>query len=141
MFAWKLAPALACGCTIVLKPAEQTPLTALYACSLVKEVTVIHATFISEGLHRSFCIYMPCKMNTFLASVFFSTFKSTLKLPQQISHKKKKRVCTVEPCSMNDQEIHVRPNINFIINTSWLEQFYAKSFSISLKKKSVIKFS
>src|SRR2546430_11918486 len=26
---WKLGPALACGCTIVLKPAEQTPLTAL----------------------------------------------------------------------------------------------------------------
>ncbi|HKS98521.1 MAG TPA: aldehyde dehydrogenase family protein [Rugosimonospora sp.] len=29
MAAWKLAPALACGCTVVLKPAEQTPLTAL----------------------------------------------------------------------------------------------------------------
>ncbi len=26
---WKMAPALACGCTIVLKPAELTPLTAL----------------------------------------------------------------------------------------------------------------
>ena len=26
---WKVAPALACGCTIVLKPAELTPLTAL----------------------------------------------------------------------------------------------------------------
>jgi aldehyde dehydrogenase (NAD+) len=26
---WKLGPALACGCTAVLKPAEQTPLTAL----------------------------------------------------------------------------------------------------------------
>ncbi len=26
---WKIAPALACGCTIVLKPAELTPLTAL----------------------------------------------------------------------------------------------------------------
>ncbi|UDL89124.1 aldehyde dehydrogenase family protein [Mesorhizobium sp. PAMC28654] len=26
---WKLAPALACGCTVVLKPAEITPLTAL----------------------------------------------------------------------------------------------------------------
>ena len=26
---WKLAPALACGCTVVLKPAELTPLTAL----------------------------------------------------------------------------------------------------------------
>jgi betaine-aldehyde dehydrogenase len=29
MAAWKLAPALAAGCTCVLKPAEQTPLTAL----------------------------------------------------------------------------------------------------------------
>jgi len=29
MAAWKLAPALAAGCTMVLKPAEQTPLTAL----------------------------------------------------------------------------------------------------------------
>ncbi len=30
MAAWKLAPALAAGCTCVLKPAEQTPLTALH---------------------------------------------------------------------------------------------------------------
>jgi acyl-CoA reductase-like NAD-dependent aldehyde dehydrogenase len=29
MAAWKLAPALAAGCTVVLKPAEQTPLSAL----------------------------------------------------------------------------------------------------------------
>src|SRR5439155_1895311 len=29
MAAWKLAPGLAAGCTCVLKPAEQTPLTAL----------------------------------------------------------------------------------------------------------------
>jgi acyl-CoA reductase-like NAD-dependent aldehyde dehydrogenase len=29
MSAWKIAPALAAGCTIVLKPAEQTPLSAL----------------------------------------------------------------------------------------------------------------
>ena len=29
MATWKIAPALAAGCTIVLKPAEQTPLTAL----------------------------------------------------------------------------------------------------------------
>lgn len=29
MAAWKIAPALAAGCSIVLKPAEQTPLTAL----------------------------------------------------------------------------------------------------------------
>ncbi|KAH3814993.1 aldehyde dehydrogenase, mitochondrial-like [Dreissena polymorpha] len=37
MMAWKIGPALACGNTIVLKPAEQTPLTAMYAGSLIKE--------------------------------------------------------------------------------------------------------
>nr|XP_003700432.2 PREDICTED: retinal dehydrogenase 1 isoform X1 [Megachile rotundata] len=37
MLAWKWAPALAAGCTIVLKPAEQTPLSALYAAALAKE--------------------------------------------------------------------------------------------------------
>lgn len=37
MISWKVAPALACGCTVVLKPAEQSPLTALYFASLVKE--------------------------------------------------------------------------------------------------------
>ena len=34
MLAWKIAPALAAGCTIILKPAEQTPLTALRWASL-----------------------------------------------------------------------------------------------------------
>lgn len=38
MQAWKLAPALCAGNTIVLKPAEQTPLTALYVASLLVEV-------------------------------------------------------------------------------------------------------
>lgn len=33
----KLSPALACGNVAVLKPAEQTPLTALYTASLIKE--------------------------------------------------------------------------------------------------------
>lgn len=37
MLSWKWGPALATGNTIVLKPAEQTPLTALLAASLVKE--------------------------------------------------------------------------------------------------------
>ncbi|CAL1367687.1 unnamed protein product [Linum trigynum] len=37
MFAWKVGPALACGNTIVLKTAEQTPLTALYAGKLFQE--------------------------------------------------------------------------------------------------------
>jgi aldehyde dehydrogenase (NAD+) len=37
MQAWKLAPALACGNTVVLKPAEQTPLTALRVGELIVE--------------------------------------------------------------------------------------------------------
>jgi phenylacetaldehyde dehydrogenase len=37
MACWKLAPALATGCTIVLKPAEQTPLTALRLAQLIQE--------------------------------------------------------------------------------------------------------
>jgi acyl-CoA reductase-like NAD-dependent aldehyde dehydrogenase len=38
MFIMKAAPALAAGNALVLKPAEQTPLTALYLAALAKEV-------------------------------------------------------------------------------------------------------
>ena len=37
MLAWKWAPALAAGCTIVLKPAEATPLSSLYMAQLTRE--------------------------------------------------------------------------------------------------------
>ncbi|CAF3719446.1 unnamed protein product [Rotaria sordida] len=37
MLVWKLEPALACGNVIVLKPAKQTPLTALFCASVIKE--------------------------------------------------------------------------------------------------------
>ena len=37
MAAWKLAPALACGNTVVLKPAETTPLTALKLAEVVRD--------------------------------------------------------------------------------------------------------
>lgn len=37
MLAWKVAPALATGCTIVLKTSEKTPLSALALCKLAKE--------------------------------------------------------------------------------------------------------
>lgn len=40
MAAWKLAPALACGCTIVLKPAEQTPLSAIRLGELIQEAGI-----------------------------------------------------------------------------------------------------
>jgi aldehyde dehydrogenase (NAD+) len=37
MWSWKVGPAIAAGNTVVLKTAEQTPLSALYAAKLVKE--------------------------------------------------------------------------------------------------------
>ena len=40
MAAWKLGPALACGCTVVLKPAEQTPLSALRLGELLQEAGI-----------------------------------------------------------------------------------------------------
>lgn len=40
MQAWKWAPALACGNTVVLKPAEQTPLTALRVAELAQEAGI-----------------------------------------------------------------------------------------------------
>ena len=38
MFGIKVAPALAAGCTMVVKPAEQTPLSALFLADLAKQV-------------------------------------------------------------------------------------------------------
>jgi aldehyde dehydrogenase (NAD+) len=37
MLAWKIAPALACGNTVVLKPAETTPLTALFFADICRQ--------------------------------------------------------------------------------------------------------
>ena len=37
MQAWKLGPALAAGCTVVMKVAEQTPLSALHVAKLIAE--------------------------------------------------------------------------------------------------------
>ena len=37
---WKLAPALAAGCTVILKPAEETPLAALRLAKLIDQVGV-----------------------------------------------------------------------------------------------------
>lgn len=50
MFTWKIAPALCCGNTVVIKPAEQTPLSALYMGALIKEVGETD----SQGVFPSF---------------------------------------------------------------------------------------
>jgi acyl-CoA reductase-like NAD-dependent aldehyde dehydrogenase len=41
---WKLAPALACGCTIVMKPAELTSLSALRIAELALEAGLASST-------------------------------------------------------------------------------------------------
>lgn len=45
MAAWKVAPALAAGCTMVLKPSEITPLTALVLAEIVEEASVPGGVF------------------------------------------------------------------------------------------------
>ncbi|MDQ2943389.1 MAG: aldehyde dehydrogenase family protein, partial [Candidatus Dormibacteraeota bacterium] len=40
MASWKIAPALACGNTVVLKPSEETPLTALLLAEILEEVEI-----------------------------------------------------------------------------------------------------
>jgi aldehyde dehydrogenase (NAD+) len=42
MLAWKLAPALAAGNTVVLKPAETTPLSALLFCDVLRQAELPH---------------------------------------------------------------------------------------------------
>ncbi|PHH61708.1 hypothetical protein CDD81_8053 [Ophiocordyceps australis] len=53
MAAWKLGPALAAGCTIVLKPAEQTPLSVLLLADLVRQAGFPAGVFnVVNGLGR-----------------------------------------------------------------------------------------
>ena len=44
LFTWKVGPALACCNTVVVKTAEQTPLTGLFAAQLFHEVVLIMGT-------------------------------------------------------------------------------------------------
>ena len=72
MVSLKLGPALACGNVVVLKPAEQTPLTALYLGSLLKEVSGIMLNFNREFPNK-FCRSVSILRNiSFLCSRLLS---------------------------------------------------------------------
>lgn len=58
MFSWKIAPALACGNTVVLKTAEQTPLSALFASNLLHEVD--HDETLLSSFKILSCVYFQC---------------------------------------------------------------------------------
>lgn len=47
MFFMKVAPALAAGCTMIVKPAEQTPLSALFYAQLAKKVDITMLSMLS----------------------------------------------------------------------------------------------
>ena len=63
LIAWKLAPALATGNCLILKPAEQTPLTALYIAALCKEVrhnnSSPYLTFLSQMCKKKLFPIVP----------------------------------------------------------------------------------
>jgi aldehyde dehydrogenase (NAD(P)+) len=52
MASWKLGPALACGNTVVMKPAEQTPLSILYLASLAAQCFPRGVINVVNGLGR-----------------------------------------------------------------------------------------
>lgn len=53
MFAWKVAPAIACGNTVVMKPAEQTPLSVLYLATIIKDIFPPGAINICPGYGKT----------------------------------------------------------------------------------------
>ncbi|PHM70637.1 aldehyde dehydrogenase family protein [Xenorhabdus kozodoii] len=88
---WKLGAALACGCTIVLKPSEYTPLTMLRVAELAKEVGipdgVINIVNGSGARVGSSLINHPqCDKVTFTGSVPTGMSVGKLALEQGLKH-------------------------------------------------------
>ena len=70
MQAWKLGPALAMGNTIVMKPAEQTSLSALHVASLIKEVC---RSIIMERIQQILKHFFPRMVHQELVSLMVTS--------------------------------------------------------------------
>lgn len=62
MFFGKAAPALAAGCTMVIKPAEQTPLSALFYAHLAKLVCIYMPPYIMHIFSFQFVFYHEAEL-------------------------------------------------------------------------------
>ncbi|XP_057486285.1 benzaldehyde dehydrogenase, mitochondrial [Actinidia eriantha] len=95
MYAWKVGPALACGNTVVLKTAEQTPLSALYVSRL------FHEAGLPEGVLNVVSGYGPTAGSA-LAShmdvdkVAFTGSTETGKIVLELAAKSNLKVVTLE---------------------------------------------
>lgn len=78
MAAWKLAPALAAGCTVVMKPAEQTPVGILCLMELIEDVLPVGVVNIVNGFGIE--AGKPLATSTRIAKVAFTGETSTGKL-------------------------------------------------------------
>ena len=61
MFFLKVSPALAAGCTIVVKPAEQTPLSALFYAYLAKQVGYLFMSISQLKIFTTFLCFLVQK--------------------------------------------------------------------------------
>ncbi|KAJ0300113.1 hypothetical protein Brms1b_012916 [Colletotrichum noveboracense] len=82
MAIWKLGPALACGNAIVLKPADQTPLSALVLAELVKEAVFPPGVFNDVNGGRETGTALDGIYDKFIKS-FLDTTKTVSKLGNQ----------------------------------------------------------
>ena len=73
IFSWKVAPALACGNTVVMKTAEQTPLSALYVSKLFLEVALYSFT-----TPKNVSIYVYTGLDFTFVTIFLFFYRAAI---------------------------------------------------------------
>lgn len=75
IFSWMAAPALACGNTVVMKTAEQTPLSALYVSKLFLEVALYSFT-----TPKNVSIYVYTGLDFTFVTIFLFFYRAAIPL-------------------------------------------------------------